>query len=122
MDDDLNAPKAMAAVFGLAGAAQRALSAAKLTQGSAALVRGFLEEIDDVLGILDEGGAGQETSIRNPELPERLARMVQERQQARRTEDWARSDALRDELVAAGVTVTDTPAGPAWTWTGSATP
>lgn len=121
MDDDLNAPKAMAAVFGLAGAAQRALSAAKLTRGSAALVRGFLEEIDDVLGIFDKGGAGHETSIRNPELPERLARMVQERQQARQTQDWARSDALRDELVAAGVTLTDTPAGPTWTWTGSET-
>ena len=119
MDDDLNAPKAMAAVFSLAGAAERALSATSLNRDSAAIVRSFLEEIDAVLGILDEGGAEEEKSTLNPELPEPLAQMVQARQRARGSKDWARSDELRDELVAAGVTVTDTPAGPTWTWTGS---
>lgn len=119
MDDDLNAPKAMAAVFSLAGAAERALSAKSLNRDSAAIVRSFLEEIDAVLGIFDEGGAMEEKSTLNPELPEPLAQMVQARQRARGSKDWARSDELRDELVAAGVTVTDTPAGPTWTWTGS---
>ena len=119
MDDDLNAPKAMAAVFSLAGAAERALSATSLNRDTAAIVRSFLEEIDAVLGILDEGGAVEEKSTLNPELSEPLAQMVQARQRARESKDWARSDELRDELVAAGVTVTDTPAGPTWTWTGS---
>ncbi len=119
MDDDLNAPKAMAAVFSLAGAAERALSATSLNRDSAAIVRSFFEEIDAVLGILDEGGAVEEKSTLNPELPEPLAQMVQARQGARESKDWARSDELRDDLVAAGVTVTDTPAGPTWTWTGS---
>ena len=103
----------------LAGAAERALSATSLNRDSAAIVRSFFEEIDAVLGILDEGGAVEEKSTLNPELPEPLAQMVQARQGARESKDWARSDELRDDLVAAGVTVTDTPAGPTWTWTGS---
>ena len=119
MDDDLNAPKGMAAVFGLVGRAERALSPVTLTQEGASTLCSFLEEINSVLGILDEGGA--EAEQRDPQLPESLAQMVQTRQRARETKQWSLADEMRDKLSLAGVTVTDTPDGPTWTWTGSGT-
>ena len=46
------------------------------------------------------------------EVDEESARLVAERDEARRARDFARADALRDELVARGWTVEDTPAAP----------
>ncbi|MDP6019604.1 MAG: cysteine--tRNA ligase, partial [Candidatus Latescibacteria bacterium] len=83
----------------------------------ATMIRTFLEEVSAVLGILGKDEGAQDQSPPNPELPEELARMVRDRQQARASKDWERSDELRDSLAAAGVTLTDTPDGPTWTWT-----
>lgn len=115
MDDDLNASPAMAAVFGLVSEAQKALSAGELTQAGARSVSGLVEEVDGVLGLLDESDESA-AALDAPELPPELGRLVQQRQEAREARDWARADALRAELAAAGVVVADTPAGPRWTW------
>ena len=47
------------------------------------------------------------------EVDEETARLVAERDEARAARDFARADALRDELTAMGWTVEDTPAGTA---------
>lgn len=39
---------------------------------------------------------------------------LDERREARAAKDFARSDAIRDELLALGVTIQDTPQGPQW--------
>ena len=44
----------------------------------------------------------------------RIEALVAEREQVRRAGDFARADALRDELAKAGVTVIDTPQGSRW--------
>jgi len=41
--------------------------------------------------------------------------LLKERQLARAERDFARSDAVRDRLAEAGITVEDTPQGPMWT-------
>ena len=41
--------------------------------------------------------------------------LLDERTAAREAKDWARADAIRDQIKAAGVEVEDTPAGPKWT-------
>jgi cysteinyl-tRNA synthetase len=46
---------------------------------------------------------------------EDVERRVTERMDARKAKDFARSDALRDELLASGVSVHDGAAGPTWT-------
>ena len=43
-----------------------------------------------------------------------VAGLLEERAQARADKDWARADAIRDRIKAAGVDVTDTPDGPTW--------
>ena len=49
-----------------------------------------------------------------PELPDGASALLEARARAREARDWPASDRLRDELVAMGVTVTDTPEGQAW--------
>ncbi|MFW6188383.1 MAG: CysS/YqeB C-terminal domain-containing protein, partial [Actinomycetota bacterium] len=40
--------------------------------------------------------------------------LLAQREQARAARDWARADAIRDELAAAGVVVRDGAEGSAW--------
>src|SRR5690606_38054738 len=40
--------------------------------------------------------------------------LLEERAEARRTKDWARADALRDRLQAAGIVIEDSPDGARW--------
>jgi cysteinyl-tRNA synthetase len=47
-------------------------------------------------------------------LPAGASALLEAREQARATKDFATSDRLRDELAALGVAVTDTPGGQRW--------
>jgi cysteinyl-tRNA synthetase len=103
--DDLNISAALGAAFGLvrelnSRVAARALSTADARRGAAAL-----RELDTVLAILDES---------DEELTPELAGKLEARVEARAARDWARSDALRDELAEAGILVEDTPDGQRW--------
>ena len=115
VNDDLNASPAMAAVFNLVADAERALSSGELPAPEALRVSGLIEEVDSVLGNIDEA-PGDEAVDEDPELPPQLRRLVEEREEARNLLDWDRADALGAELVASGVVVTDTPDGPRWKW------
>jgi cysteinyl-tRNA synthetase len=54
-----------------------------------------------------------------PELDHAMVdKLVADREAARSSRDWARADALRDELTQLGVQVTDTPDGPVWSRSG----
>jgi cysteinyl-tRNA synthetase len=44
-----------------------------------------------------------------------VERLLTERAEARNRRDYATADAVRDQLLAAGITVEDTPDGPVWT-------
>ncbi|MFH1571989.1 MAG: cysteine--tRNA ligase [Gemmatimonadota bacterium] len=113
MDDDLNAPRAMASVWGLAGEAERALTRDELSPGDAAAVRSFMGEVDEVFGV---PGPQAAADLPARQLPGELAVLIEQREAARRQRDWQRSDELRARLDAAGVLIKDTPAGPEWTW------
>ncbi len=47
-------------------------------------------------------------------LPPEVAALIEEREAARRARDWARADALREEIRRRGFIVEDTPEGPRW--------
>jgi hypothetical protein len=47
-------------------------------------------------------------------LPPEMAALIEEREAARRAEDWARADVLREELAGLGFVVEDTAEGPRW--------
>jgi cysteinyl-tRNA synthetase len=103
MDDDLDTPGALAGIFELVTAAHTAADADN-ADGADRLAR-TAAVLAAALGI----------SLRavDDEVDEESARLVAERDEARRAKDFARADALRDELVARGWTVEDTSSGTA---------
>ncbi len=121
MDDDFNTAEAIGEVF----KTSRALSGA-LARGSAGAPEagGFLRAlagISGVLGVFDSTpedwsarlGAFEERA-RSGADTEWIEARVAEREEARRSRDWGRADALRDELAARGVSLEDTAEGTVW--------
>jgi cysteinyl-tRNA synthetase len=103
MDDDLDTPGALAGIFELVTAAHSAADAGDEAEGRRlALTAAVLAA---ALGVPLRSAAD--------EVDEGSARLVAQRDEARLARDFARADALRDELVALGWTVEDTPAGTA---------
>jgi len=107
MDDDLNTPRALAAVYRAARVVNRAIDQGEVSTKDAAAVHQFFSDLDRVLGIL--GG-----QTKTEELPEEAGRLIRERDEARANRDWATADSLRKQLLAMGIVVEDTPAGTVW--------
>jgi cysteinyl-tRNA synthetase len=103
MDDDLDTPGALATIFELVTAAHSAADSGDEAEG------GRLAHSAAVLA----AALGLTLRPADTEVDEESARLVVERDEARQARDFARADALRDELVARGWTVEDTPAGTA---------
>ncbi len=103
MDDDLDTPGALAGIFELVTAAHSAADAGDEDEG------GRLAHAAAVLA----AALGLSLRAADIEADEESARLVAERDEARRARDFARADALRDELVARGWTVEDAPSGTA---------
>jgi cysteinyl-tRNA synthetase len=109
MDDDLNSPRAVAAVFVFINEIERRIKEDDLSIGSAKAVKLFLEEIDKVLGVISLANTcGEET------LPDELKTLIVFREEARRDKDWAKSDEIRKQLATAGIQIEDMPEGPRW--------
>ncbi|PRX35009.1 cysteinyl-tRNA synthetase [Meinhardsimonia xiamenensis] len=97
--DDLNTPAAIAALHRLAGEGD----AAGLLAGARAL------------GLMTPAlGAWAAAPEVTPEITALIERLIEARAEARRARDFARADALRDGIAAAGVKVKDTPQGAVW--------
>jgi cysteinyl-tRNA synthetase len=113
LDDDLNTPNAMAALFTFVREANVELdrdvplSASAIDEARAALLR-----MDDVLGVLEIARAEQQDI--GDELAVWVEDRIRQRQDARRSRDFAAADRIREELSAAGIVVEDTPQGPRW--------
>jgi len=113
MDDDLNVSEALAAVFGLVRAANQALDrAAPRVPAGVERARAVLEDFERVFGIL--ALRDRESASVIGELAEWVERKIVEREQARAERDFARADAIRDELHERGIVLEDTPQGTRW--------
>ena len=120
MDDDFNSALALAKVFEGAREINRFLKeSGEAREEKARVVGAFMdlvEPVKEIFGILElspeewfKGGA------RELPLPvEEIERLIRERQEARKRKDWARADAIRDELRAKGILLEDTPKGTIW--------
>ncbi|MDG6988795.1 MAG: cysteine--tRNA ligase [Nitrososphaerota archaeon] len=105
MDDDLNTPKAISALLAFVRESNALADSGRLGAEGGASVLGALERANSVLGVIDFGEDALE-----PELRDLLTR----RDEARKRKDFAESDRLRKELLAAGVVVEDAPGGTRW--------
>ena len=55
--------------------------------------------------------------LKNQELhldTEKIERLIAERNSARSAKDWSKADQCRDDLIAMGVVLEDTPKGTEW--------
>jgi len=105
VDDDLNVPGAMGKVFELMREANIAMEAGTLSRADVATAQAFLDRADTVLGII-----AHERDI----LDADVERLIQERVDARKSKDFARADAIRDELAGAGIILEDSADGTRW--------
>ncbi|MDX6645117.1 MAG: cysteinyl-tRNA synthetase, partial [Miltoncostaeaceae bacterium] len=104
LDDDFGTPGAFAALFDLVRAANQSVEGgARPADGQLREVRRELVDLLDVLGL---GGLAAP-----PTAPPEVVRLAQERDEARRADDYARADALRAEIRERGWEVRDTPEG-----------
>jgi len=105
MNDDFNTPLALTHLFALAKQVNRVISENKIKSEIAQEIIAAFRELGAVLGIL-------EGEIEAAEIPEEVAKLVEEREEARKKKDWKRADALREEIKKFGFLVEDTAEGP----------
>ena len=105
MDDDFNTADAIAAIFDLVKYANTTATA----ESSKEYLQSLLDRIvklGDVLGlILDK---------KEELLDADIEKLIEERQAARKAQDFARADAIRDELLEKGIILKDTREGVQW--------
>lgn len=103
LDDDLDTPTALVALGEL--------------EKDAGIPAGSKFEtfawVDRILGLDLARDVGKARDV-VADLPDGAAELLDRRAAARAAKDWAGSDALRDELAALGVAVTDGPGGQTW--------
>ncbi len=109
LDEDLNAPSALAAVAGFVTATNRALDAGNWSPEVAAGNLAALDRVVEVLRILPRA-----TSDDDQELQAWVEEKIAERGKARAANDFATSDAIRDELAGRGILLEDTAEGTRW--------
>lgn len=104
MDDDLNISGALGEVFEFVRAVNKRIDAGEVGVEGGQKALALLDRLDAVTGIFApkaEEGA-----------PQAVLDLVIERQQARRAKNFARSDEIRDQLLAEGWVIEDTSDGP----------
>ncbi len=106
--DDLNIAEALSAVFTLERTANALLAAGNLEAEGAAQILQQFRDFDRILAVFDVDALKTETV----EIPDDVKELVTQRAEAKKAKDFARADALRDQLKNLGWTVKDTPAGP----------
>ncbi len=108
MDDDFNTREAVAALYDLVAAANRALEAGVGREAAREALRA-LDTFDEVLAILPRPAARSERVLEG--LLDFVATL---REDARRRKDFAASDAIRARLAELGVALEDTKGGVRW--------
>ena len=117
LDDDLNTPRALAELAALASLARTIKARPELIgpaeHAELAQVKAKLLGAGLVLGLLQQdpqawfqGAAGDDDA--------RIQALVDERSAAKKSRDFARADAIRDQLAAEGIALEDTPQGVRW--------
>ncbi len=104
MDDDLNTADAITAIFELVREINSSIQGAHPEgRAYAEYADSLFRELTGVLGLLYERKA--------QEIPQEILELAEARAQARKAKDWARADALRDEITAKGYVIEETRQG-----------
>ena len=107
VNDDLNTPKAFAALFELVRHTNAYLSTPQPStlNPQPSTILDVFKRMDSVLGVVFFGKAAK------TEVPAEIQALLNQRAEARKAKNWAESDRLRDEIAAAGWLVKDSKDG-----------
>jgi cysteinyl-tRNA synthetase len=108
LNDDLNAPQAIAAVFTFVRAANRELDKGYWTSPEASAALRVFDRQMEVLDLLPTAVTVDGT------LEVWVGQQLTARQEAREVRDFAAADEIRARLADKGIEVEDTPRGPRW--------
>jgi cysteinyl-tRNA synthetase len=103
MDDDLNISPALASVFEMIRRINRIKTNLPLTYGDQQNIVAALKKVDQVLGVIFFRNLNESSELSDEAIEARIA----ERNQARNNKDWAKADAIRDELLKSGIELID---------------
>jgi cysteinyl-tRNA synthetase len=109
LDDDLNISAALGSLFDLVRDTNRTMDTGETSPEQARGLLDYWQRLNSILSLETEASS----------VPAEITALVEERLAARVAKDWARSDALRDELLGRGWMVKDTKDGTKLTRIGS---
>lgn len=117
MNDDFNAPKALARLFELCTTINKLADGQLKTDDAGqealdALQKGFSDLLFVVFGLFDESAAGADDHM--DQLQGLMQLVIDMRQQARENKDWPTSDKIRDTLNAIHIELKDGKEGTSW--------
>lgn len=106
MDDDFNTANAISALFELAKVANTYLNEANTDEQVLQTIIETFDTLTEVLGI--------QLVEENELLDEEIEALIEERNNARKNRDFARSDEIRDQLLSMNIILEDTRQGTRW--------
>lgn len=104
LSDDINISLAFAALFELIRQFNILADEDKVSREDAQKTLDFLQQIDQVLGVLPLG-------TKQADVSGDLLLLLTKREEARSAKNWKEADACRDLLLAKGFAIEDTPTG-----------
>jgi cysteinyl-tRNA synthetase len=120
MDEDLNIPVALAAIFDAVRAGNAAIDA-----GDSETVRLHLVQVRSMLSVLgidpmatEWADSASGNSAEHEALDSLIQSLLQQRQDARANKDFARADEIRNQLSEAGIALSDGADGTHWSVNG----
>jgi cysteinyl-tRNA synthetase len=105
INDDLNMPNALAAVFELVKETNKVVDEGKVSEKNLKEVYDQMMEFDKILGILE---------VKKETLPKEIMDLIVKREGRRKRGDFEGADSLRRQISEKGYLVEDTPEGPRW--------
>ena len=118
IEDDFNTPEALAVLFDLVSTANPLVE--RVERGDAATAAELssladaFESLAEVIGLSPARDWPERGDRATHALGPLVEYLLQLREEARKAKDYARADAIRDQLAAAGVIVEDRPGGARW--------
>ena len=110
MDDDLNTPRALAALFDLARDINRSSDAGR----PVADAQGSLRYLGGILGLTFAERSQEDGGANNAGAGPFIDLLLETRTALRQARQFEQADRIRDSLEQLGVSVEDTPSGPVW--------